>query len=86
MCTTYKGVPYGPALISYKDPKYKSLSFRGIGIFNEGKLHMTPFMCIGGDTAKRQYSKMVNGRRDDGAYGALFNENGDKQNVDSLTS
>jgi hypothetical protein len=52
MCTTYKGVPYGPALINYKDPDSYSRSFRGIGIFNGGKLHMTPFMCIGGDTVK----------------------------------
>ena len=52
MCTTYKGVPYGPALINYKDPNIKWQSFRGIGLFNEGKLHMTPFMCIDGDTLK----------------------------------
>jgi hypothetical protein len=53
ICTTYKGVPYGPALINYKDPDLKSCSFRGIGVFNEGKLHMTTFTLIDGDTAKR---------------------------------
>ena len=53
MCTTYKGVPYGPALINYKDPDNKTPSFRGIGIFNEGKLHMTSFMCIDGSDVKR---------------------------------
>ena len=43
MCTTYKGIPYGPALIDYKDPKFQHLSFKGIGVFNDGKLHNTPF-------------------------------------------
>lgn len=46
ICTTYKNVPYGPALITYKDPEEKDLSFKGVGNFNEGKLHLTPFTCI----------------------------------------
>ena len=49
ICTTYKGVSYGPALIKYKDPKDKSISFKGVGNFNKGKLHMTPFTCINED-------------------------------------
>jgi hypothetical protein len=52
MCTTYNGVPYGPALINYKDRDDEYFSFRGIGFFNEGKLHMTPFTCIDGDGVK----------------------------------
>jgi hypothetical protein len=51
-CTTYKGIPYGPAFIKYKDSKENSLSFKGIGMFNEGKLHMTPFIYIDGDGYK----------------------------------
>ncbi len=39
LCTTYNNVPYGQALISYKDPLNDLLSFKGIGTFNEGKLH-----------------------------------------------
>lgn len=52
ICTTYKDVPYGPALINYKNPKNESGSFKGIGVFNDGKLHMTPFTFIDGDRIK----------------------------------
>ncbi len=34
ICTTFKGVPYGPALIKYNDPKDKNSSFKGVGNFN----------------------------------------------------
>ena len=43
MCTVYKGVPYGPALIKYDHPDEINLSFRGLGVFDQGKLHLTPF-------------------------------------------
>ena len=36
ICTLYKGVPDGLALISYNDPKDKTISFRGVGIFVDG--------------------------------------------------
>ncbi len=49
MCTVYKGVPYGPALIKYDNPDYESYSFKGLGVFDQGKLHLTPFSCIRGD-------------------------------------
>jgi hypothetical protein len=49
VCTTYKGVPYGPALIHYKDPADNYYSFKGIGIFKQGILHMTPLTLISGD-------------------------------------
>ncbi len=49
MCTVYKGVPYGPALIKYLDPDDEYFSFLGLGIFNHGKLHLTPFTYIRGD-------------------------------------
>jgi hypothetical protein len=52
ICTTFKGVPYGPALISYKDLNNNSLSFKGVGFFNEGKLQMTPFTCKNGKDFK----------------------------------
>ncbi len=52
MCTVYKGVPYGPALIKYDHPDEINLSFRGLGVFDQGKLHLTPFSCILG-TGKR---------------------------------
>ena len=34
MCTVYKGVPYGLAIIKYSHPDYACLSFKGIGVFN----------------------------------------------------
>ncbi len=39
LCTLYNDVPYGQALITYKDPNNSRLSFEGIGIFHEGSLH-----------------------------------------------
>lgn len=48
MCTLYKGKPYGLAHITYKDPHERWLSFTGVGVFNDGKLHMGPFTCIDG--------------------------------------
>ncbi len=51
LCTLYKGVPYGPAYIQFthSDPNQKWLSFDGVGIFTEGKLHMGPFTAIDGN-------------------------------------
>ena len=46
MCTLIKGVPSGPALI---ECTRFGLSFKGVGIFNEGKLTNSPFTCIDGD-------------------------------------
>lgn len=49
MCTLFKGEPYGLALIKYDDPKDDYLSFKGIGMFNNGKLHNAPFICLDGE-------------------------------------
>ncbi len=46
------GVPYGPALIKYDDPNKESLSFKGLGVFDNGKLHFTTFTFIRGDGFK----------------------------------
>jgi hypothetical protein len=46
ICTLYKGVPYGLALISYTHPDYNWESFKGIGVFNDGKLTGAPFTCV----------------------------------------
>ncbi len=58
LCTLYKGVPYGPAYIQYNhsDPDQKWLSFEGVGIFTEGKLHMGPFTAFNGDGYGFSYS------------------------------
>lgn len=47
-CTTYRGVPYGLAYIRYSVSD-NHLSFRGVGYFIDGKLHMTPFTCKNGN-------------------------------------
>jgi hypothetical protein len=51
-------MPYGPAYIQYthSDPKRKDVSFEGVGIFTEGKLHMGPFTAIDGDGYGLSYS------------------------------
>ncbi len=90
MCTLYKGVPHGMALIDYKDPtnKYNGLlSFRGLGIFQHGQLHNTPFTCLrGGEPEARNaftVAKMANGRPADGSYLTKFVADGCKFRVDS---
>jgi hypothetical protein len=62
MCTFYKGVPFGLTLIHYKDRKDKRLSFKGIGVFNNGKLHGTPFLFINGYDEGKLFSQMIDGR------------------------
>jgi len=48
LCTVLKGVPYGPAYIEYTRPGDKGLSFEGVGVFTEGRLHLGPFTAING--------------------------------------
>ncbi len=78
MCTTYWGIPYGPALIHYDDPNNKSYSFKGICIFIKGEIHLNPFMCINGNGIKYLYTSLINGRPYDGALTACFSEDGYK--------
>lgn len=69
MCTLYKGVPYGLAIISFAHPdNNKWLSFEGVGMFTDGKLHMGPFTCITGDGVGLSYTYMLNGRPADSHY------------------
>jgi hypothetical protein len=46
MCTLLNRVPHGIAIIKYANPDDDWESFKGIGIFNEGRLHNSPFTCI----------------------------------------
>ena len=48
MCTLYKGVPHGIAIINYTDPDDERDSFRGVGVFHQGQLNDAPFTCIEG--------------------------------------
>ena len=84
MCTLFKGVPSGLALIQYTDPDDKFLSFKGVGIFNDGILTNAPFTCINGNGYGRSFSKMENGRPADNSYYTEFNENGYEQHVHLL--
>ena len=84
MCTVYKGVPHGIAIINYTDPKDKWDSFRGVGVFHHGQLHNAPFSCLEGDGYARSISKMHKGRPADASYYSQFYRDGVTQFVDSL--
>jgi antitoxin component YwqK of YwqJK toxin-antitoxin module len=62
LCTVHKNVPYGLAIINYKDPDYSDESFKGVAIFNNGKLEMTQFLCINDDGLRFQIMNMKDGR------------------------
>ena len=83
LCTVKKDIPYGLAVINYQDLDNQFLSFNGIGIFKEGILHQTPFICIRGDGFREQYSNMVDGRPQGNGISALFNPDEDSQLVSS---
>ena len=56
LCTLLKGVPYGQAYIEYTHPSIKDLSFNGVGVFTDGRLHMGPFTAITGNGIGFSYS------------------------------
>ena len=83
ICTLWKGVPHGLAVIKHEsDDDY--FSFNGVGVFNHGKLHNTPLICVNGDGMGWTFSKMENGRPSDGSYMTCFTNNEETHNVDSL--
>jgi hypothetical protein len=84
MCTLYKDLPHGTALISYTDPNWKPHSFRGVGVFYHGKLNNAPFTWVNGEGNGLSLSKMHNGRPADGSYITYFCGYGATQHVDSL--
>jgi hypothetical protein len=72
ICTLFKGEPTGLAIIHYVDPKNTMKSFKGIGIFNKGKLHNSPFICHNDEEKGFQFSKMINGIRAENFYYTHF--------------
>ncbi len=77
ICILWKGVPHGLALILFKDPKGDhNKSFRGIGVFDQGQLHNTPFLFILNYGSEKEYgclhSKLENGRPIDKSFETLF--------------
>jgi hypothetical protein len=81
ICTVYKGTPYGLAIIKYTDPDNDSLSFKGVGVFIQGKLSNSSFTCILDDGFGISFTKMENGRPVDNSYATFFSPKGYKQNV-----
>ena len=73
-------------MIKYSNPDSRLLSFRGVGIFNDGKLHNAPFICINDDGYARLFSKMIDGRPADDSNYTYFYSNGFKQHVDQLNN
>lgn len=84
LCTLWNGVPHGLAIIQYNNPKSELLSFKGVGIFDNGKLHNSPFSCIDSCGWGYTFNKMHNGRPLDGSFHTQFYRNGEKQQVGSL--
>ncbi len=84
-CTTYQGVPFGPALIKFNHENFKGLSFEALGIFNNGILN-GPCLCIkssqGNET--KLFTLMINGRPSDDHFSTYFFQSGLKCNVESL--
>jgi hypothetical protein len=78
LCTLYNGVPYGPAIIHYTDQDYDSLSFEGVGVFTDGKLHDSPFTCVRGDGSSQSLTLMKDGRPGHGEFGSEFRSQGEK--------
>ncbi len=83
MCTVYKGVPHGNAIINYTDPVHKGDSFRGVGVFHHGKLHNAPFSCLVGVGIPLSFSKMHKGRPADASYYTQFYPDWERDHVDS---
>lgn len=72
MCTLYKGQPTGPAIIVFSHEKLDWLSFKGVGMFKNGELHMGPFICLNKYKIGLSFSKMTNGRPSDNDYLTYF--------------
>jgi hypothetical protein len=84
MCTLYKGVPFGLAVIQYTHPNDEIKSFRGVGFFNDRQLHDGPFMCISGLGLGYSFTKMLKGRPAENSFCSFFNNDEHSHFVESL--
>ena len=84
MCAAHNGVPVGLAIINHKNPNDKYKSFKGMGVFNDGKLHNGSFTCINGFGRGYLYTKMLHGRPAANSFISYFYKPGEKQPVDSM--
>jgi hypothetical protein len=85
LCTVHKNVPYGLAIIKYKNPDSSDESFKGVAIFNKGKLDMTQFLCIEGNGWRFQIMNMKDGRPQQNGLAATFITDTIMRNTTSLT-
>ena len=86
ICNLYKGVPYGLAIISYTDNNNPDESFKGVGVFRDGKHYGTPFTCVFPNGLGVSFSKMIDGRPCHSNNHTLYCGIGHKQHVDSLVA
>jgi hypothetical protein len=84
MCTLYKGVPKGPAIISFNCPFSPFMSFEGVGTFTDGLLEGGSFLCQRGDGTGILHTVMKKGRPADDHYGSIFTKQGGKLNIYSV--
>jgi hypothetical protein len=84
LCTVYRGIPYGQAIIKYSHPDNIHLSFKGIGVFNQGKLSNSSFICIKDSGVGVSYTKMENEKPAVNSYATFFYPKGYRKRVDSL--
>ena len=83
-CTTYKGVPFGPALIKFEHESEEGLSFKGLGVFNNGVLSNCPSLFIKLNTEVKFFSLMEKGRPADNNFSTYFTKDGLTLKVESL--
>jgi hypothetical protein len=72
ICTLYKGIPYGLAIIKYSNPNDKFNSFKGVGVFNQGKLNKSSFTCITEMEIGKYFARISNERPADQSYATSF--------------
>ena len=83
-CTTYKGVPFGPALIKFEHDSDQGLSFKALGVFNNGVLSNGPCLSIKLSNEVKLFTLMANGRPADNTFTTYFAKDGLNLNVESL--
>ena len=85
ICTLYQGLPHGLAFIHYIPlTEHGSYSFKGLGVFFQGKLHNAPFTWVNQLGFGSTFSMMQNGRPAPNSYYTQFMPNGGRYNADSL--
>ena len=80
ICTLYKEVPYGLAIISYNN-NHPEQSFKGVGVFRDGKLHGAPFACVSANGSGYSFSKMTEGRPCHSNNHTFFYKDGSKNDA-----